>query len=132
MCLTSPLFHLLVKPHRETAGTFKVEHKGLPCVSNDVYFLIMKFPTQIPVQGQFLNASSNDTVFASVWVPRLQCEEVKKFLEKAGPILLLCDLCQVLRLKKMAMWDTQEDKKVTFSDPRFHKGLAQPKGMYNI
>lgn len=70
MCLSSPLFHLLVKPRRETAGTFKVEHKGLPCVSNDVYFLIMKFPTQIPVQGQFLNASSNDTVFASVWVSR--------------------------------------------------------------
>lgn len=64
MCLRSPLFHLLVKPHRERAGTFKAEHKGLPCVSNDVYFLIMKFPTQIPVRGWFLNASSNDAVFA--------------------------------------------------------------------
>lgn len=51
MRLSSPLFHLLVKPHREIAGTFKVEHKGLPCVSNNVYFLIIKFPTQIPVRG---------------------------------------------------------------------------------
>lgn len=50
-CLSSPYFHLFIKPHQETAQTLKLEHEGPPFVSNNIYFQIVKFHTQIPVQG---------------------------------------------------------------------------------
>lgn len=53
--LTSP--SPFTKPHYKIAGTFRLEHRDIPCVSNNKHFLIMKFPILITCQGIVLDAS---------------------------------------------------------------------------